>query len=193
MSVTFSTRRPSRRLFYRPATPGRTAAVPERFFKGGCFLSGRLAQLFFRHAVLPRLAPRFTSIVSSVTRGDPCRQPGIAGRFPYDQGGACAGPAAVRTAFAVPGRVHLPPHKCGINSTVPRARCQMPQRCPRLDTAPSACWCQRGKSFGALRPGASKSCSAQRRGCPQPSMTGVPPFLVATHEAHPARIRNYHE
>ena len=41
-----------------------------------------------------------------------------------------------------PGRVHLSPHNRGINTAVPRARCLVPQRCPRLDTAPSACWCQ---------------------------------------------------
>lgn len=81
---------------------GETAAVPERFFKGGCFLSGRLAQLCFRHAVLPRLAPRFTSIVSSVRRGDPGRQRGIAWAIPVPPMVACAGTAAVSHRLADP-------------------------------------------------------------------------------------------
>ena len=67
-----------------------------------------------------------------------------------------------------PGRVHLSPHNRGINSDVPHARCLLPQRRPRLDTAPSACWCQREQSFGAIRPGVSRNCSAQRRGSLQP-------------------------
>src|SRR5207245_1292936 len=75
---------------------------PGLFFLGHMFSRGRLAQLFFLHAVSPRLAPRFTSLVSSMKRGDPGRQPGIDSVIPFPSMPACAGTAAVRTAFAAP-------------------------------------------------------------------------------------------
>jgi hypothetical protein len=78
VSAMFSTRRSSMRLFNRPAAPGRTAAVPVDLLSRPLFFQGRLAQLFFRRAASSRLAPHFTSIVSSVKRGDPCRLPGVA-------------------------------------------------------------------------------------------------------------------
>jgi hypothetical protein len=60
VSVRFSSRRPSRPLFRRPASPVQTAAVPVSVFSMPLYLQERLAQLFFLHAVRSRLAPSFT-------------------------------------------------------------------------------------------------------------------------------------
>lgn len=56
-SVTFSSRRLSKSPLRPPASPVRTAAAPRTSFPRVTVSSGRLAQLCFRQAVLPRLAP----------------------------------------------------------------------------------------------------------------------------------------
>lgn len=98
-----SSRRASKPLFRRPAAPVRTAAAPERLFRGRPVLQGRLAQLFFRQAVMPRLAPS----AGRPMFGHP--HPGTpTARAPqtvsHPSRSACAGSAAVRTALPAQSR-----------------------------------------------------------------------------------------
>lgn len=61
---------------------------------------GRLAQLFHRHAALPRLTPFTTEQVRIRRKRGPCR---LDWRYaPCASRSACAGTAAVRTAWPVP-------------------------------------------------------------------------------------------
>ncbi|MFN9749327.1 MAG: hypothetical protein ACK53K_07855 [Burkholderiales bacterium] len=46
-SAAFSSRRPTKSLFHRPASPVRTAAAPERFFRGHVSLRGGLPNSLF--------------------------------------------------------------------------------------------------------------------------------------------------
>jgi|GEM_PF-3975033 len=139
---------------------------PTVLFKGECVF-GRLAQLCCRRAAPSRLTPSPpTACVLSGGLRDPGRSWGAAP--PVFPRSARAGTAAVRTALPCPVA-----SSCA-HTTVTRWK-QRPQHAAAdrrwlgLDARPSARWCRREQSFGALRPDVSGCRAHQCRGHFQPS------------------------
>lgn len=127
VSVTFSSRRPSRRLLFLPAAPVQNRRRPERrFLKGECSLGDGLRNCSFG---MPRLrgCPRPHISCPSVSPGDP--EPpdewALAHRTPTHQGRRCAGTAAVLHRLRRPSREQL----CLRNRFLGRTVTQLRSRC----------------------------------------------------------------
>ncbi len=145
-SPAFSSRRPSRPLFRRPAAPVRTAAAPEPAFQAQRLI-GRLAQLFLRQTVPPRLAPSAGSR-RAVARTRGPRPSGHRRRCPIHRGR----PARGRRRFAPPCRPS-------------REQLDPPSRSPWAQVA--SCTTQRRRRMpaagrGAVRPLVQRAANALR-------------------------------
>lgn len=102
-SPAFSSRRPSKPLFRRRLRRCEPPPPQNVFFEGDRPFMGRLAQLLFRQAVLPRFAPSAgRPMFGRPHPGTPAaRAPRT---VPHPSRSACAGSAAVRTALPAQSR-----------------------------------------------------------------------------------------
>lgn len=106
-SAAFSSRRPAKPLFRRPAAPVRTAAAPERLFRGRPTLQGAACPTVLSADRAAAACPKCgKASVRSPAPGDPDRTGTAGGARPSRS--ACAGTAAVRTAWPAQSRATRP-------------------------------------------------------------------------------------
>ena len=140
VSVTFSSRRPSRRLFFLPAAPVQNRRRPERrFLKGECSLGDGLRNCSFG---MPRLRglPQASHQLSIGESRGPRATGRVGACAPHSDSSraACAGTAAVlhrlspsQSRAALPSKSFPRAHRDPVTQ-------QMCQRGIRLDASPSS-------------------------------------------------------
>jgi hypothetical protein len=106
VSVRFSSRRPSRPLFRRPASPVRTAAAPERLFDATVSSRGGLRNRSFGMPYVCGLPHVPHQLSVGETRGPGRRQRSFAA--PSTRSRHALGAAAVRTALPARSRAAVP-------------------------------------------------------------------------------------
>lgn len=149
-SPTFSSRRSSMSLFYRPGCAGANRRRPEKCLSWMNVASGRLAQLSLLHAEPPGLPQVSIQLAIAEPWGPRLCRRRVAP--PLRSKSACAGPAAVRTALPGPVASSCSSYRASKDKRDPHTT-QLSPRCTPLYTAPSSVWTVKELPPGAIRQG----------------------------------------